>query len=502
MSGLRSNRQLKIHVATTYFKFQCNRRAVLPCGYSIRQFVQSNLREVDWDFRAHRYILSADYSIYEVKSGSVVMPRYFLSKFIKFLENNHISYKLSQKKPVPPRPIELKMNKKFELREEQAPLAKFLTDPDQQFKPLSSQTGSGKTVVTEYAITKLGVATIIILGGLIDQWYKSILEFIDIDKADIYVIKGFESLDTLWKMFRNGYKPKIILWSTRTLALYAVNQSYSSLPDYESFLEEFGIGLAIVDECHLNFNTNVLIDLKTNIKYRIYLSATYQRSNPQGRRIFDTVFPKKLRFGEQFLKKYTEVTVLSYHLGILPQDLPKFKVAKGYLHALYERYLRKKKSVFRSFVSNVMDPIIRTYYLDKKKDGQKLLILCKTKLFAIQLHDGLHYLFPNMKTTVYFSGDKEYGGLAKLDAEVIVSTQSSAGTGTDIKKLKTCINTVSFASAPLAAQSLGRLREIPGEPTYYIDIYNPEITQHSYHVEARINIYKERAAKYHISTLC
>ena len=85
----------------------------------------------------------------------------------------------------------------------------------------------------------------------------------------------------------------------RTLALYAVenNEPYSELPSYDELLRTLGIGIKVVDECHLNFNTNALIDLKSNVKMNIYLSATYQRSSYQGRKIFNMVFPTELKFG-------------------------------------------------------------------------------------------------------------------------------------------------------------------------------------------------------------
>ena len=78
---------------------------------------------------------------------------------------------------------------------------------------------------------------------------------------------------------------------------------------------------------------------------------------------------------------------------------------------------------------------------------------------------------------------------------MIVSTIKSCGTGRDIKGLKTCINTVSFGSEPLAAQVMGRLRQIPGEETIFVDMWNDEIPQHRYHITSRIEVYKNKAAK-------
>ena len=65
----------------------------------------------------------------------------------------------------------------------------------------------------------------------------------------------------------------------------------------------------------------------------------------------------------------------------------------------------------------------------------------------------------------------------------------------DIKGLKTCINTVSFSSEPQAAQILGRLREIPGEDTYFIDLWCSDLSAHCWHKRNRAKVYKERALR-------
>ena len=350
------------------------------------------------------------------------------------------------------------------------------------------------TVMTIASMCTLGYPTLLVLGLLIDQWYKSIRNFTTLKKDDIFVIQGFESLRNLWEMVKNGFRPKVVIASTRTLVNYAVEPStpYSELPPYGELLKALGIGVLVHDEVHLNFYANTQIDLKSNVEHNIFLSATYARSDPFGRRIFNMVFPPDVVYGGNQDVKYTEVLIISYILDIPELMTLRFKSLKGYLHTKYEAFLlRNKKFMDRFF--DILRSMIDQFFIAKRSEGQKLLILCQTKKFVLQLQTLLHAIYPQLKPTAYFSGDNTYGKAKNLDRLIIISTIKSCSTGIDIKGLKTCINTVSFSSEPQATQCLGRLRQLPNENTIYIDLYNREIPSHCFHIRNRNRAYQPRA---------
>lgn len=342
---------------------------------------------------------------------------------------------------------------------------------------------------------------LIVLGSLIDQWMKSIEQFTNISRDDIYVIQGFDRLKTLWEMLDNGFQPKIVVIATRTLILYAVDPvlPYLALKPYKEFLKKVGFRTKIFDECHTNFFANTQIDLRTNLEHNIYLSATYKRSDYSGKKIFNLIYPEELRFGSQFSTKYTTVILARYSLFLVPTVIRKFKVEKGYLHAKYENYLRKhKKYYFKALMDDAILPMIRRYYLEKRKEGQRLLILCQTKVFVIDVAEYIQEALKDEKLDirVFFSGESgAYGKEENKSADVIVSTMKSCSTGVDIKDLKTCICTVSYASEPLAEQTMGRLRQIPGEDTYFIDLWNYDIPSHYNHKMSRAMVYRSKALK-------
>ena len=489
--------EIVIEVATTWIRFKSTPSGDLN-GVNISYFIKGTCQEREFDPRINRWIMKAKYTSYDNKEGYAYAPRYMLNNLIRYIEDN-CDTKITQKvvEPIQPVKVDLPIKAGVELREVQVPVVKFLVDESVGFKPLALFTGAGKTMASIYSICKLGYPALISLGLLIDQWFKSILQFTDISRDDIYVVKGFDTLASLWKGIENGFRPKILLFSMRTLDLYAVkcDGAYAELPPYNELIKVLGIGVKVVDECHLNFNTNVLIDLKSNIKMNIYLSATYQRSSYQGRKIFDMVFPAELKFGEQFVKKYTTVYTCAYRLSINPRDLGRFRSFKGYNHAKYENYLVHHKTVLEYFVDLVIKTCLYKYFDEVKKEGHHCLILVQTQQFACALAE---YLTEQRADTVsvFFAGSRDaYGKEENLDADIVVSTIKSCGVGRDIKNLKTCINTVSFSSPPQCTQVLGRLRELPNEETIFVDIYNTEIQQHVRHMYNRTAIYDVRAAK-------
>ena len=362
------------------------------------------------------------------------------------------------------------------------------------------------------ASSKYGMVTMIVLGLLIPQWYKSLRQFTQLSTADIYVVQGFNTLKKLWDMFKEGYRPKVIIFATRTLLLYAQSKtdSYDDLPSYREFQHQFGIGVKIIDEVHLGFNTNVLIDLYSNIKHNIYLSATYGRSNYTGKRIFNTVFPPELVYGSQVRKKYTAIYSVSYSLGLGGTVEDKVRTLKGYNHARYENYVMRIKELKQDYMTRVIPSALTEFYLNRHQPQFKVLVLCQTQKFAECIYKAIteymtKYTFTDAKGKkhkrsigLFFSGTTKQEELTK---DIVVSTVKSCGTGMDLKGLICCINTVSFSSSVLSVQMVGRLREIPGEETVFVDLWCRDVPSHHRHIAARMNEYTKIAKRVATSEL-
>lgn len=488
-----------IYKGTTWIRVRCNMHGYIDETHDIGYFIKTRLRQREWNPKFNCFTTTYNFSRFQAAEGYGYLPRYALDPLLEYLNDPTVKVE-----DVPPVEAQwslgrTKMKPQFELRPHQHGLYEFLTEKDRSFAPLSAACGQGKTLVSTAAAIAADGPILLVLGLLIDQWIKSFLTHTTLKREELYVCQGFESIKNLWEMLDNGFKPKLVIFSTRTLVLYAIDRPmpYNQIRTYQDLQKKIGFTTKIIDECHLNFYANVQIDLCSNIARNIYLSATYSRSDYQGKAIFDMVYPPEVRYGEELAEKYTSVLIGQYHLQLAESVLSRFKREKGYLHALYEKYLlQHPKSYLKMFEDEILIPLMDQFYFTIKKPGQRLLILCKTRKFVEAL---TAYLAPICKQhkanlSLYFAGERGKAGKQEnLLADVIISTTNSCSTGVDIKGLKTCINTVSFASEPLAAQTMGRLRKIPNEETIFIDLWNGEIPTHKYHIVARRNVYRRKA---------
>lgn len=487
--------KLVIDVAATWFAVPADEKGkVIGCHIGLSHFIRKALTQYDYDPALGVWNAKYNFSRYDREHKKAVFPINALPSFEQYLDDRfQIEY--NRIEPIKAREIKMNMIKGFTLREAQRAPYQFLIS-DKSFKPLGLACGQGKTAVSIAAACSLKMPVMVILGSLIDQWYKSFRQFTKIKKDEIFVVEGFKALKNLVEMVNNGYRPKVVLMSLFTMTRYAVRveENYKELSlDYNALLTKIGIGTVIHDEVHLNFHMYTCADLVTNVKNNIYLSATYDRSDPSGRRIFDLVFPPEMIFGEEEIKRYSKVVMVHYNLDIPIEQTYRFKVLRGYLHSKYENYLLKHKGCFRRFINDVLSNVIDVYYIKVASNTQKLLILCSTKNLVHEIARELRGLYLEKRVTAYLSGDPAYGKQTLLEYDIIVSTTKSCSVGIDIKGLKTCINTVSFASSPQAAQTLGRLRQIPGELTYFVDMYNADVQSQYVHAKKRELIYRPRA---------
>lgn len=360
---------------------------------------------------------------------------------------------------------------------------------------------SGKTFCAIKSMSKLGKKSLILVKGLLEQWHDDLLNITQLEKDDIYVIQGIKSIQRLFTNEELLTKPKVYLASLATIRKYILSRNkppYNQYPPFDKLIKVLGIGTKITDEVHLNFQTNVIVDLHVNVRNNIYLSATYDRSDSIGSKIFNLVFPPEMRHGEGIFKRYVNITGYNYNIGFVPPGA--VRTPQGYSHSLYERYMLKHKTMFSSYMDRVLCPAIASHYLNVKNNNEKMLILVSTKKMATAIRDYLskRYVSKNFKIATYLFDD---GDDVLVDSDIIVSTPGSAGTGTDIKNLRTTILTISFKSDVLTKQTLGRLRELDGVTPEFVYLYTNQIESHMYHAKQRSYIYNQRAKNFTELTL-
>lgn len=486
---------LQIFQGTTAVWFKAKKDGEIYPSINLANFVHMHLQEIDFNQYTKHMEITYRYSAYDYDTSMAYLPRYALDTLCRFLTRNSVPYEIIPVESYTPKMVKIPLKKNVTPRENQVDIINFLSDEKLTYHPLSAQCSIGKTVMSIMAMSHHGMVSMIVLPLLIPQWYKSIFQFTRLKKEDVYVIKGFDRLQNLWKMHEQGYKPKIIIFASRTLMLYAYTKTegYADLPSYAEFQKQFGIGVKIIDEVHLGFNANVLIDLQSNIRHNIYLSATYGRSSQSGQAIFSLVFPTSVVYHNALRKKFTVVHPVSYSLGMGGDESP-FVKQKGYNQALYENYILKILEFKREFMNVVIPEVLTRFYYSRHQPQYRVLILCQTQKFAEAIAKAVMKYVNNNQFTdengavfprsigVFFSGTTSQDELQK---DILISTVKSCGTGMDLKRLICCINTLSFSSSVLTVQMMGRLREIPGEETHFVDLWCRDVPSHHRHINAR-----------------
>ena len=357
------------------------------------------------------------------------------------------------------------------------------------------------TATSIVAISKIGRRALICVPFMLEQWVKSIKKFTKLKDDDIYVIQGMASFAKLMARIDKSLHPKIIIISIPTLRMYADGaENYHNFPNFDKLCDHLKIGVRVVDEVHLNFQTNLLFDMRMNNAVTIPLTATFDNSSQSVKIIFENHYPRRERFGENHYKRYVDVYAYGYRLGFTPPSNA-YRGREGYSHTKFETWLLAKKNrrVLEDIKSRVYAPIINSHYINKADPKEKLLVLAATVEMCKNLKESYTEDYADKKSSIYIGGTKD----EVLDEnDIIVSTPRSAGTGRDIKDLRTTLMTVSVRSSPLNKQVMGRLRELPsGNTPEYVYCHCLDIPQHVSHAEFRKEILEPLSKTFTTATL-
>lgn len=341
----------------------------------------------------------------------------------------------------------------------------------------------GKTYCATKAAVNIGGAFMVVVSGLCEQWVDSIAEQTTA-KEDIWVIKGFKSLATL---FNSDIKPPIFVCSLETLRAYIQGKdNYEDLPTYQEFLERYGITTKIVDEAHLNLHATAMIDMAGNVPHNIYLTATFGTPNQALKQIFKTFFPNQMLYGTDEYRRYVDVFFYGFN-GCVPE--PVCMKGRGYSHSCYEQHMLKHVKIKLHWYEHVIIPIINQHYINTPHRGKmKMLIFCRTVDMVLDVVDRCKVEWSDLDVRAYTSDDPD---INLVEADIIVSTHKSAGTGSDIANLYCVLNTHSFKADTTAKQLIGRLRVLKcGTTPVYIDLMDLNLKSHIRHWAERSIILK------------
>ncbi len=265
------------------------------------------------------------------------------------------------------------------------------------------------------------------------------------------------------------------------------------------FHEAIAAGIQINDEYQEDPGLAFRVDIFTNIKKQIYLSATPYTGNEYVTKMIDVGLPKETLCRVPDFNKYINVVALMYNDNVSPRDyLTPYK--NTYNHARYEKIMMRNKKRYDAYFDKVKRAI-NGLYLKDKMDGQKLLVLCAFVEFIDKITRDLKKAYPDLVINSHVAGS-DFNQL-KLN-DITVSTIKSAGTGVDIVNLKETLLLQAVGSKKDNIQILGRtrvLKNYPGVDPRLSYMVCMDIPQHlRYHEQKKMD-FEGRIKSFRVSRL-
>lgn len=370
-------------------------------------------------------------------------------------------------------------------------------DDDEHLYVIDNFVVTHNTLMASYAISKLNKRFVIFIKPqFIDKWISDVQELLGIERDEVAVIQGSDSLiATIHGVMSGELNPRAIIVSNRTFQTWIKNyeekgnditEVYGCSPP--EFIQALRCGVRLVDEVHMDFHLNFKIDLYTHVERSISLSATLISDNPFIARMQTLAYPVNERYSGTPYVKYIDCYGIKYSIGqahLLAQVGP----TGQYSHNAFEKSIMVNKEILQGYLSFI-EKLVNDHYFDRQVDGDKCLIYCSSIAMCTLVAEFLKVSFPD-KTVRRYVEDDAYTNL--LESDICVSTVLSAGTGHDIPGLITVILTHALNSSASNIQGFGRLRNLSGKKMVFVFLACVEVQKHNDYYVNKMKLLNELA---------
>lgn len=340
---------------------------------------------------------------------------------------------------------------------------KFFTQRNYTQLALVVEPGFGKTFCAVAAAIERGERTFIICHRetIKEQWIDTLTNLANVPKNQILDAKVKDLTQIL-----NGEDPNCDFIICLAASIRGILAAWD-LVGLRTMLKNLKCGLKIVDEVHLEFDCTVITDLLANIQKNYYLSATFTRSNKLERNLFNRVFGNTVQFGMEFEWAMNVVyTFVRYNSNPSQLDQMYIMTKRGPSVCKLSEYAfeRDENQTLLYLILRIMEEA--TMYPGKILITAAKIDHCNMIAKAVQKE------YRELRVeSITSKNSKEKNAEIKENADVIVSTIASLGTGADIKKLRSVINGEAFSSDVITKQFCKRLRPFPhGVESYFWDL--------------------------------
>lgn len=396
---------------------------------------------------------------------------------------------------------------KYKLRKFQPDALEFIlssSEDDLRTRMVSVYTGGGKSVIASAATDKIGKRVLMpILPKYVGKWIKDVQEYTDTTAKEIAVINGLDTVAGLIQMGKDGQleKIKFIILSLTTLRMFY--KEYQQSP--EGFRERFGIepedlcrvlgiGLILMDEGHEHIYSIYQVLTYSNVDKVITLSATMTSADRNILEVQDFMFPLNKRFLGDGMEKYITCRPVSYTFHNFHNANIRWKAwgSNLYSHTAFEKCIMQNKGILRDYLDMILF-YVKKYYHENYQSGDRGMVFAATSDMCTHIVNHLKKHLPgyDIRRFTPSIGDP-YENMT--DPDIRVTTSISGGTGHDIKKLTTVIQTITVLAPVQNHQAYGRLRAMEGRELNFLYLFCEQIPKQVESHQIKKKLFRPKAA--------
>lgn len=327
-----------------------------------------------------------------------------------------------------------------------------------------------------------GKKTLIIVhrDNLLKQWVKSLYKMGGIPADRIHMLSSKDLYDVAINKIDLNKDIYLLTHATFRSGLKRLN----SFDKMKCVCDILGIGLKIVDEAHLEFKDTILIDFVFNVQRNIYLTATDGRSSKDENAIFKHVFTntmyykKSKLFEDTTVRRWIEYIIVECNTHV-KQAIYRYRIAggRGMNSASYGKWViqyDKKKTHFK-ICRDILYEIYNRDSQSKVLIFMPLIDLCdELQSFLIETINHNENFDYELNIKTIHSKNTQHENIRNKQADVIITTIASCGTGTDIPGITDIICCSPYKSAITVRQTAGRIRYC-GKQCHYYDIIDTSV---------------------------
>ncbi len=466
----------RIYIDSTGMSNKTKRQLRRMATFSNKQYFQNQAMDLP-NYDESRFIyLGSDEGKY------IVLPRGLREKILRKFDKAGIRYKIEDKRT---EGRKINISFKGKLRESQIPAVEAMLENDTGI--LHAATAFGKTVVCCDMIARRGVSTLILVdkAELMNQWLKSLDEFLDID----------EELPEYQTKTGRTRKRKTLIGNLQGahdtltgIVDVAMIRSLKKKNGFHPMLKEYSF--VCFDECHHAASESAIEILQEiTAKYVCGVTATPKRGDGK-EKINEFLFgPVRFRFTAKDRAEEQNIDHLVYPRftrTVKPHHLSKTPYGNDAYELIRNNDIRDEQ-IIRDVASCVQagrTPVVLTKYVDHAKKLSERLKVYADRLILLTGANG---------TKARKIQVEELNRVDDSDSLIIVGTGSLLGEGFDFPRLDTLFMATPVSGENVVEQYVGRLnRDYDGKENVIVyDYVDSHIPKFDKMYAARLKAYKK-----------